>query len=61
MTDGLVAELAALADEEPLRERPRELLMSALAATGRHAEALRVYDDFRRCSPRSWGSRRRRR
>ena len=48
VTDGLVAELAALADDEPLRERPRELLMSALAATGRHAEALRVYDDFRR-------------
>jgi predicted ATPase/DNA-binding SARP family transcriptional activator len=48
MTDGLVAELAALADDEPLRERPRELLMSALAASGRHAEALRVYDDFRR-------------
>ena len=48
VTDGLVAELATLADEEPLRERPRELLMSALAATGRHAEALRVYDDFRR-------------
>ena len=47
-TDGLVAELAALADDEPLRERPRALLMAALAATGRHAEALRVYDDFRR-------------
>ena len=48
VTDGLVAELAALADEEPLRERPRELLMSALAAAGRQVEALRVYDDFRR-------------
>ena len=48
VTDGLVAELAALVDDESLRERPRELLMSALAATGRHAEALRVYDDFRR-------------
>jgi predicted ATPase/DNA-binding SARP family transcriptional activator len=47
-TDGLVVELAALADEEPLRERPRALLMAALAATGRNAEALRVYDDFRR-------------
>ena len=47
-SDGLVAELAALVDDEPLRERPRELLMSALAATGRHAEALRAYDDFRR-------------
>lgn len=47
-TDGLVAELAALAEAEPLRERPRELLMDALAATGRYAEALRVYDGFRR-------------
>jgi predicted ATPase/DNA-binding SARP family transcriptional activator len=46
--DDLVAELTALADAEPLRERPRALLMAALAATGRHAEALRVYDDFRR-------------
>ena len=48
VTTGLIADLAALVDEEPLRERPRELLMSALAAAGRHAEALRVYDDFRR-------------
>ena len=47
-TDGLVVELAALADEEPLRERPRALLMAALAASGRNVEALRVYDDFRR-------------
>ena len=47
-SDGLVAELAALVDEEPLRERPRALLMAALAASGRHVEALRVYDDFRR-------------
>ncbi|MGD9701164.1 MAG: BTAD domain-containing putative transcriptional regulator [Acidimicrobiia bacterium] len=47
-TDGLVVEVAALADEEPLRERPRALLMAALAATGRQVEALRVYDDFRR-------------
>jgi predicted ATPase/DNA-binding SARP family transcriptional activator len=47
-TDGLVSELAALGDEEPLRERPRALLMSALASSGRTAEALRVYDGFRR-------------
>ena len=46
--DGLVVELAALAEDRPLRERPRELLMSALAASGRTAEALRVFDDFRR-------------
>ena len=43
-----IAELTALADEHPLRERPRSLLMAALAASGRGAEALRVYDDFRR-------------
>ncbi len=48
VTDGLIVELATLADEEPLRERPRALLMTALATAGRHAEALRVYDDFRR-------------
>ena len=47
-TDGLVAELTALADEHPLRERPRALSMATLAATGRTVEALRVYDDFRR-------------
>jgi predicted ATPase/DNA-binding SARP family transcriptional activator len=47
-TDGLVAEIAALADREPLRERPRALLMAALAGAGRTVEALRVYDDFRR-------------
>ncbi len=47
-TDGLVAELAALAERHPLRERPHELLMSSLAAAGRTVEALRVYDDFRR-------------
>jgi predicted ATPase/DNA-binding SARP family transcriptional activator len=47
-TGGLVAELVALADQHPLRERPRQLLMAALATTGRNAEALRVYDDFRR-------------
>jgi predicted ATPase/DNA-binding SARP family transcriptional activator len=47
-TDELVVQLAALAEEHPLRERPRELLMAALASSGRTAEALRVYDDFRR-------------
>ena len=48
VTEGLIVELATLADEEPLRERPRALLMTALATAGRNAEALRVYDDFRR-------------
>ncbi|WP_054813272.1 BTAD domain-containing putative transcriptional regulator [Nocardia arizonensis] len=47
-TDGLAARLRALADEYPLRERPRSLLMDVLTATGRQAEALRVYDEFRR-------------
>ena len=46
--DGVVVELAALAAEEPLRERPRALLMTALTRSGRTVEALRVYDDFRR-------------
>jgi DNA-binding SARP family transcriptional activator len=46
--DGVVVELAALAAEEPLRERPRALLMTALSRSGRTVEALRVYDDFRR-------------
>ncbi len=46
--DGVVADLTVLADEQPLRERPRQLLMSALEASGRRVEALRVYDDFRR-------------
>src|SRR5262245_4294074 len=47
-TDGLVVELTALADDHQFRERPRALLLAALAATGRTIEALRVYDDFRR-------------
>jgi predicted ATPase/DNA-binding SARP family transcriptional activator len=46
--DGLVAELQTLIDQAPLRERPRELLLDALAAGGRVADALRAYDDFRR-------------
>jgi predicted ATPase/DNA-binding SARP family transcriptional activator len=46
--DGLVAELTALADDHPLRERPRELLIDALVAAGQTADALRAYDDFRR-------------
>ena len=46
--DGAVVELGALVTEEPLRERPRALLMTALSRTGRTVEALRVYDDFRR-------------
>jgi predicted ATPase/DNA-binding winged helix-turn-helix (wHTH) protein len=47
-TEGLVADLVALCDDEPLREHPRSLLIDALVATGRRADALRAYDDFRR-------------
>ncbi|HEY6532407.1 MAG TPA: BTAD domain-containing putative transcriptional regulator, partial [Acidimicrobiales bacterium] len=47
-TVGLVAELAALVDAEPLRERPRALLMEALVAEGRQVDAQRAYDEFRR-------------
>lgn len=42
-----VADLEALVAREPLRERPRRVLMDALSASGRRAEALRVYDAYR--------------
>jgi predicted ATPase/DNA-binding SARP family transcriptional activator len=49
---GRPAEAAAVADqlarEQPYRERPVACRMRALARQGRHAEALRAYDDFRR-------------
>ena len=41
-TDDLITELAALADEEPLRERPRALLMTALARGSQRRSAARV-------------------
>lgn len=44
----VIAELHAFADEHPLRERPCELLMQALAGVGRSADALRAYEAFRR-------------
>jgi YVTN family beta-propeller protein len=44
----LVAELEGLVRTEPLRERPRGQLMLALYRSGRHAEALEVYQDGRR-------------
>jgi predicted ATPase/DNA-binding SARP family transcriptional activator len=44
----LVAELEALTALHPLRERLRLLLVNALDADGRQAEALTAYDDYRR-------------
>lgn len=41
-----VPDLMALSTEHPLRERPRALLMTALARSGRHADALEVYADL---------------
>ncbi len=45
--DGLAA-AETLAAEEPLQERPVELVMRALAASGRSVDALRAYEAFRR-------------
>ena len=44
----LVGELEALVAEQPLRERPRALLMLALYRAGRQAEALEAYQAARR-------------
>ena len=42
-----VAELERLIPDHPLRDRPRGLLMQALAGQGRDAEALRVFQQYR--------------
>jgi DNA-binding SARP family transcriptional activator len=43
--DEAISALTTLAAADPLRERPRRLLMLALYRGGRHAEALAVYRD----------------
>jgi DNA-binding SARP family transcriptional activator len=43
----VAGELRAIVAADPLSERPRALLMRALAADGRSAEALAIYHDFR--------------
>lgn len=45
--DAVLAELATLCTEQPLREPPRSQLMLALYRAGRQAEALDVYRDIR--------------
>jgi class 3 adenylate cyclase len=42
---GVIGQLTGLAAANPLRERPRRLLMLALYRSGRHAEALAAYRD----------------
>ena len=46
--EDVIADLAALTREHPVREALRALLMTALHRAGRQAEALEVYHDARR-------------
>lgn len=46
--DRVVADLAAVVEDQPLRERARGQLMLAQYRSGRRAEALRTYQDARR-------------
>ena len=49
LSSAVIAELTALVDQHPFRERLRVLLIKALYATGRQAEALQAYAHARRC------------
>ncbi|CAM3830398.1 BTAD domain-containing putative transcriptional regulator [Kibdelosporangium persicum] len=52
----LAADLGTLVREHPLRESLRELLMLALARSGRHAEALAVFQETRETLLRELGT-----
>jgi predicted ATPase/DNA-binding SARP family transcriptional activator len=51
-----VAELRALIAADPLRERPRGLLMTALRQEGRTVEALAAYEEYRQLTVAELGA-----